>query len=201
MNTYIDTPDNQLINEIKENQSSDALNTLAVRHSGLVFDMAKKFGTNITSGTPYYDLESELPEIVWEAAKQFDETKGVKFDTWLGNNVKYYCLKKINKAARQPTDSIEEHPNEVTNIVNSEIMRKEEEANELAYVLDIAGQMSDPRIEGIIKERYFSGPKVKNFADIGKKFDLSPQGVKNIHDAFLKKARSKLMSDNYVDVV
>lgn len=197
-NTYVEYTDPEIINKIKSDQDSDAVKALADRHSGLIFGIAGKYGINQTSGTPYHDLDDQKLSIVWDAAQTYDPSKNTQFDTWLGNNVRYYCLKKITKAVRNNEVSIEENP-----IDNIPISYDDNSVGENTdYILDIAAQMKDSRVINIMKDRYCSGGrKVMNYADLGKKYNLSPQGVKNIHDSFIGLVKKKMNSENLVDRV
>jgi hypothetical protein len=49
----------------------------------------------IASGTHPEDISSDKDYLIYKSAVSYNPTKKIKFSTWLGNQVRYYCLNKI----------------------------------------------------------------------------------------------------------
>src|SRR5215216_1441663 len=94
--------DQELITNIQENSCSQSLEVLVKRHAGMFFSMAKRYAnTSIgCSGVSIQDFEENRHYIVYLAAKNFNPDKKAKFVTWLGNQVRYYCLNAINAQSK-----------------------------------------------------------------------------------------------------
>ena len=103
------------------------------------------------SGIFVDDVLNDKDYIIYQSAKSFDPTRKTKFSTWLGNQVRYYCLNKINKNKKYVTTEDQEL---------SFLMEREEgpeDNKELRdYMLDLLSQIKDKRIKRIFELRYFS---------------------------------------------
>lgn len=192
--------DENLINNVKQYQDSYSLDELKNRHSGIVFEMAKKFGAAMQTGNHMTDLKDELPYLVWKAAESFDPDKG-KFVTWLGNRTRFHCLNKIkeeNKYTHVHSDETEYY---MENIYDQELLNSEKIKENSDYIKEIAAQMKDDRIAQIVELRYFSGRKKKSFNAIGDAIGLTHQGVIDLHERFIAFVRQKLQLDTCIDSV
>jgi DNA-directed RNA polymerase sigma subunit (sigma70/sigma32) len=110
--------DFELSNKVKNENCSISLEELIKRHAGICDVMAKKFSfsNNYTTGVGYFDLFSEHKMIIYEAAKEFDVEKNVKFVTFVGSKMRFFCLKKINNLKKTnifnitPPEDCEQQP-------------------------------------------------------------------------------------------
>jgi len=98
MTEYNKLSDIELIELVKEKQDSEALKELVTRHEKLYHNVYN-FYVNILlkkniDGTSIVD---DKIYNFYEIINSFDKTKNIKFSTWVGNSVKYKCLKLINK--------------------------------------------------------------------------------------------------------
>ena len=85
--------DEQLITKIKTEACNSSLNQLINKHTGLCYDIYKKYlPSQELSGNYSINIENDKDYIIYKSALSFDETKKIKFSTWLGNQVKYQCL-------------------------------------------------------------------------------------------------------------
>lgn len=201
---FKDLKDEQLISKIREDNCSDSLLELTNRHHGLVVQIMRRFaGAAQCSGVAMQDFLDDSNYIVFDAARQYKAEKNIKFSTWLGNTVKYYCLNQLNKQKKyyspnhtELTSYIADH---AMNEKDGEKLKLEER---LEYVLDILSQIKDKRIEKIIRTRYFNGKaKKESFSVIAKSLGMSPQGVIDLHDAFIKFVGEKIRSDANIDTI
>ena len=95
--------DLEIINEIKEDKNVEGnLQDLVERHSGIYLDMVNAYSSN---DNPYIDraeLIKDKEYKIYLAALNFDESRGAKFSTYLGNETKWSCLNAYNKNKRKP---------------------------------------------------------------------------------------------------
>lgn len=197
-------PDDLLIRNVQEKNCSDSLEVLVKRHAGMFFSMAKRYAnTNIgCSGVSMQDFEDNRHYIVYLAAKNFDPTKNTKFVTWLGNQVRYYCLNTINREAKY----YGAEPEKIDFLMNSaaaeENIDHDKILSEADYILDILSQLKDTRVKKIVQIRYFNEDKKKrSYSHIAKVLGMSTQGVIDLHDNFIKFIRRKMSATANMDEI
>lgn len=173
-----------LIKEVVDQNSSDALLELAERHSGAYYDMVKRHLPSFKNKSALDDFYDRKIEVVYDAVCSFEPDRGVKFVTWLANKTKYVCLAERTKLKKQPEfhEFVEEMggSTDLSADVYSEI--KEESAEVLDKIERIKLRFSDKQVN-IFKEVYFGGENGCGctFAEVGKKFEISPQAVQATH--------------------
>jgi len=191
--------DLEIINEIKEDKNvEENLQNLVERHSGIYLDMVNAYSSN---GNPYIDrseLVKDKEYKIYLAALNFDESRGAKFSTYLGNETKWSCLNTYNKNKRKPVfnseyiENMPENPN-----FNEENMAESLKRDMFDKVLSIIKHHPDKRVEKIFKMRYIIGTKNKVMAwkDIGNKMKLSIQGCINIHNSAVVHVQEELKGE------
>ena len=135
---------------------------------------------------------------IYQAALKFDESRGAKFSTYLGNETKWSCLNIYNKNRRKPTfnsefiENIPENQNLEDPDVNLTLKR-----DLFDKVLSIINSHPDKRVEKIFNMRYIIGTrnKVMPWKDIGNKMELSIQGCINIHNSAVDHVRQELKGE------
>jgi RNA polymerase sigma factor (sigma-70 family) len=147
------------------------------------------------------DLNSDKIYIVYKSALSFKADKGIKFSTWLGNQMRYHCLNTINKKNKDV--SME---NESIRYITEKIQSEELNFNMLNkeridLIHDILEQMKDDRTKKVFNLRYFSDAKLKSWHAIGKKMDISTQTVINIHNKALVLLNKKISSQLSFDKI
>lgn len=193
--------DLDLILNIKNNNCSNSLKCLETKHSGICHQMIKRYqGILNNFGISKDDLDEEKIFVVYKSALNFNPEKNVKFSTWLGNQMRYYCLNLINKnnsAISMDDDNIK-YILEKSQIAIPENFDKEK----IELILDILSQMKDKRMAKIFRSRYFNKTnKVSSWHSIGKKLKISTQTAINIHNKALKLINTKLNSQNSFDKI
>ena len=136
-------------------------------------------------------LDSCSSDGTTQAIKNFKSNKKIKFSTWLGNQMRYYCLNLINKnhSAISMDDENIKYILEKNQIAIPENFDKEK----IELILDILNQMKDKRMSKIFKLRYFNkSNKVLSWNAIGKRLKISTQTAINIHNKALKLINTKL---------
>ena len=100
--------DYQLVENIKNNQLiNDSLKELINRHTGIYLDIVNKYTQN-SNTTNKLDLIDEKDYNIYQAALKYQDDRGTKFPTFLGNETKWICLHKHNKRKKDPQLSIED---------------------------------------------------------------------------------------------
>mgnify|MGYP001285601497 FL=1 len=195
--------DEQLISKIKAEACDQSLNKLISKHTGLCYDIYKKYlPSQEISGSYSINIENDKDYIIYKSALSFDETKKIKFSTWLGNQVRYQCLNLLKK--KKKVISCDQEGIELASNKNEDILfeqeNKERNKSLVEYVTSVVSKMKDPRIKQIFEMRYFSkNGKKTSWQKIGSELDISAQTAINIHERALKLIRKKINSDNLSD--
>jgi DNA-directed RNA polymerase sigma subunit (sigma70/sigma32) len=196
---YQSIDDDALVLNVKTKSCNSSLVELITRHSGICFSIGRKFSTY--PGVDINEINDNKDWIIYSAALSFDSSKGSKFSTWLGNQVKYYCLNLKNKTSKYvdtEDSTIEFLVNQYYNLNKSSNSKKEI----LNTLNDILSQIKDKNIKDTIHYRYFSNQdRILNYSEIGEILNVTPQTVLNWHNKFINLAKKKLTSINNVDII
>lgn len=173
--------DEQLAQLVKDEQNSEALEELVNRHSGLYTAIVKKYIPLLcnNSGISMGDVIDNKKMVMYEAALSYQASKG-KFNTWLGNHTKFFCLNTLNSSGKRIVcDSSQDIDNLIDKIyfVNTE-KTYEEEAK---LIFEALSNHSDPRLSQIYYMRFYLSKPYNTFKYIAKKMNLSQQGVINLY--------------------
>jgi RNA polymerase sigma factor (sigma-70 family) len=181
--------DETLIKKIIQKQCSDSLKELAERHSGMIFNIGKKYCTSCN--LDINELNDNKYWIIFNAAKSFNSVKGSKFSTWLGNQVRFFCLNFKNKNSKLVP--IEDGSLE---FFLNESQKKENKINQKEFInniIDLFNEISDPNTKNAIYYRYFHNKeRILNYSEIAQILQVTPQTVLNWHNKFIRFAKKKL---------
>lgn len=189
--------DNSLINIIKagEKASSPAISEIIKRHSGIFIDMINYY---VPCSSPYCDKTEFIEEkdfYIYKAVMKFDETRGAKFSTHLGNEAKWLCLNAYNKAKNKQLFycSDFEFDKEDPSSNYKEIFRKDY----FKKILSFINQHSDERVRKIFTMRYIEGDKnkVMPWRKISDELSMSIQGCINIHNSTIETIKKKVLKE------
>jgi RNA polymerase sigma factor (sigma-70 family) len=182
-----DTTDEDLIYDVCYKNSSEALLCLTERHSGVIFDISKKY---LKQGVLNLDeLTSNRLWIVYSAACSFNPDKKTKFSTWLANQARYFCLNFLNKEKKF---LLSEEKN-IDYFYNLELENNKEPY--LDNIRELLDEHHDSNVKKAIYYRYFHDKnKVLNYSEIGKILKVTPQTVLNWHNKFIRYAKKKLLT-------
>jgi len=196
---YKNFEDHTLINNVKTKSCNSSLLELINRHSGICFSIGKKFSNY--GGVDINDINDNKDWIIYSAALSFNGDKGSKFSTWLGNQVKYYCLNLKNKTSKYvgaEESTIEFLINQYYNSAKTSDSKKDT----LNTINDILEQVKDQNIKQAIHYRYFSNKdRILNYSEIGEILNVTPQTVLNWHNKFIDLAKKKLTSSTNTDII
>jgi RNA polymerase sigma factor (sigma-70 family) len=184
--------DETLIKKVIQNQCNDSLKELVNRHNGMIFNIGKKYCSSCD--LDLQELNDNKYWIVFNAAKSFNKTKGSKFSTWLGNQIRFFCLNFKNKNSRLvpiENDHLEYFIN--MSLKNSQNSNQKEIVN---TIVDLFNQISDINTKNAIYYRYFyNKDRILNYSEIAKILNVTPQTVLNWHNKFISFAKKKLTSN------
>ena len=171
-----------LVNAIKSTNCENSLVELIQKHSNLCYSICQKYSpAMLASGLHPEDVISEKDYIIYKSALSYNPTYKIKFSTWLGNQIRYHCLNRINKDNVYVTmeegdlnNFVEKTADEQSGVENDSIK---------TYVFSILDNLQDKRISEIFKLRYYeNSPRLTTWKAIAKKMDISSQTVINIHN-------------------
>lgn len=199
MNFFNNQTDLELINNIKNRTDVEgSLNELVERHSGIYIDMVNAYSTKDNPFIDKEDLINDKEYKIYTAALKYDESKGAKFSTYLGNETKWNCLNTYNRNKRRPvfqseyienmSDQESKESNDIADSIKKDIFNK---------VLNLIGAHPDKRVERIFNMRYIEGNKnkVMPWKNIGDSLNLSIQGCINIHNSAIKDIQNELKGE------
>lgn len=203
-----DTKDIDLINNIKSGVNvNNSLNELDRRYSKLFYCVANKYIQKIESSSIEVLLDKELilgsaKYVIFQSVLSFDESKGVKFITHLGNRSRFFCLGQLKEDSSYvsiPDEAFDFKLNHSSNSYESTpLMIK---GDFVRRIIEECDEFEDKRIKKIFELRYGSRPnKVMLWKNIYKKIPdsrnknnhLTVQGCINIHNKAIKKIQQNL---------
>jgi len=181
--------DETLIKNVINKQCNESLKELVNRHSGIIFNIGKKYCSSCNLDIS--ELNDNRYWIVFNAAKTFNDTKGSKFSTWLGNQVRFFCLNYKNKNSKLiPIE------NEHLEFFINNFSKNDEKVNQkevIHTIIDLFNQISDPNTKNAIYYRYFyNKERILNYSEIADILKVTPQTVLNWHNKFVDFAKKKL---------
>ena len=181
--------DAALIKNVINKQCNESLKELVNRHSGIIFNIGKKYCSSCSLDIG--ELNDNRYWIVFNAAKTFNSTKGSKFSTWLGNQVRFFCLNYKNKNSKLiPIE------NEHLEFFINNFSKNDEKVNQkevINTIVDLFNQISDPNTKNAIYYRYFHNKeRILNYSEIADILKVTPQTVLNWHNKFVDFAKKKL---------
>jgi RNA polymerase sigma factor (sigma-70 family) len=181
--------DETLIKKIVNNQCSKSLEELVNRHSGMIFNIGKKYCNSCS--LDLHELNDNRYWIIFNAVKSFNPMKGSKFSTWLGNQIRFFCLNYKNKNNKLITTE-----NNILEFLLNEINKKNNISNQkelVNLIIDLFNNISDPDTKNAIYYRYFyNKDRILNYSEIAQILNVTPQTVLNWHNKFIRFAKKKL---------
>jgi len=188
--------DIELIREVKNcsPKSSEALSSLIKRHSGIFISVINNI-CPFKSSIEFKDLIADKDYYIYRSALKFEESRGVKFCTFLGNEAKWLALNLITYKNKHKTESFSFEKKNVQESLLFSDSRKANAVSALREAVSLAKKDPDKRVRKIFEFRYLIGEdnKVMPWKKIAKKLDLSIQGCINIHNSFITKIKNKIL--------
>lgn len=186
--------DIQLIKNIKRNKNvNECLDELINRHSGIYLDIVNSFLRNCNNDTLRDEIINDKELAIYNSALKYDEDKGTKFSTFLGNEAKWMCLNASNKNKKYI--EITDHTFDFDNL-KIEYDKTEQDFKD-AVLGDFKIHLQnhpDKRLQKIFAMRYSGNKKLTPWRKISKEMKLSIQGCINIHNSALNSISKNIRS-------
>ncbi len=185
--------DNQLVKKARQG-CSESVSELISRHTPLVAQILRRYESIlIEMGMAPQDLYDEIPNIVYEAARQYKPK--TKFSTWLCNCSRWHCLKLISKLKR----NLGKEDDHALIQVSQELSEREESWKEdqenIGRLKEIIKEIGDHRIKTVLRMKYF-GKNKKSFQLIAKGLKMSTQGVIDLNNRGLRFIKEKVLENS-----
>jgi hypothetical protein len=181
-----------LVSMVKErpDNCSLELKELINRHSGIYLDIVNNYIPSNCAFLRKTDVLDEKDYRIYQAALKYDDTRGAKFSTYLGNETKWMCMNLFNKNKKHPCVSIDEAPY-IDHELESSYSLDRDTFNK---IISMAQAHPDKRVFKIFKLRYIDGDfnKLMPWQKIAIKIEMSIQGCINIHNNAIENFKLKL---------
>jgi len=196
--------DTELTFNLKNDTEAEAsLQELVDRHSGIFLDIVNNYIPNSSPTSHKQDIIDEIQYYIYNAGLKYDQNRGAKFSTFLGNEAKWLCLNQHYKNKKYLLAASPESDFALHNKAKEEDdSKKSPHVNEalLCKIFEIIEKHPDERVRRIFKIRYVDPEfnKLTPWQQVGKKLKMSIQGCINIHNAAIKIIRKNL-KENELD--
>jgi len=204
-------PDNILVSWIKAESSNSggALKELVARHRGLYFQMVHRYIPKEAwnNGSISIDREHVMGSclfVMYEAAKKYDPTKGMKFSSFFGSWTRWFLLNQINKS-KNPQLKESLFLDTMLESVSNEGLREFLDSETLEMIFSKIKQLGDKRAYKIFKMRYINskGNKLTPWNQINKHIPdsrnpdkhVTPQRCIDLHNQMIPRIKMKLENE------
>ena len=177
--------DIDLVNNIKEDVNTEqSLKKLIERHSGIYLDIVNSYMKHCPYPSLREDIINDKAIAIYNSALRYDEDRGAKFSTFLGNEAKWKCLNAANKNKKNNKYvEIDESKISLEKVKSPHSLKDFDFEEEVLSFFDLElKKHPDTRVRKIFKMRYDGLRKLTPWRKISKKMNLSIQGCINIHN-------------------
>ena len=186
--------DIQLVKNIQcDRKTEDSLQELINRHSGIYLDIVHSYMKHCPFPDLRQDIINDKAITIYNTALKYDENRGAKFSTFLGNEARWKCLNTTNKN-KANNKYVEINENKVSCEKETEEVKTNFEEDVLQTVKEELANHPDKRIKKIFEMRYSGHNKLTPWRKISDQMNLSIQGCINIHNAALKNISKNIKS-------
>jgi len=195
-----------LIEDVKLNKDQESLVELHERYKNMCYKQIHKFQNYFNvNNINKNDILSQSLFLIYDSAISFDPNRNIKYITWLGNKVKFFCMNHTKKEFKS------KHFLEYGYVGNGEgldgkkdflssrtaINLQDEPLINFSEAFDFLVKHPDERIKKVFEIRYSDlRDKPLTWRDVGKELNLSSQTAINLHSKGLKYLRRKIKSIN-----
>jgi RNA polymerase sigma factor (sigma-70 family) len=173
-------PDLDLVKQIKTTGDENALLELVNRHSGIYYDTVKRNAPMNRLNDTYDDFYRRKEAEFYKAAKSFDESRGVKFVTWLASQTRYSCLSARSKQKEDP-DTVEyniEFGEVLEETPETEFLKKED----IKEIFTILKEKCRDRVARVFELKFFGNDgRGMTFKEICKEENCSYQACQQAY--------------------
>lgn len=179
--SYSTLDDFSLVQKTRDGDSQ-ALLELSARHSGIYYDRVRKVGWSLTD-CEREDLREEKESFIYEAAGKFDENRGMKFPSFLGQMTTWKIQSLRTQASKAPV------------FVSESILEKRSGAQsceeDYSRLMDAAFVCSDKRTNDILRMKADG----KSFEEIAGILGLSKYWTRTLYNEGIKRIKEKYLND------
>ena len=170
-------------------------------HSNLFYKICSKYVYTLQNcGIPKEDVFENKNFVFLDSINTYDDSRGVKFSTWLANKSRFFCLNLINSRKRIVNFTNEEIRLAIENkSFSQDEDRKSKE--DFSYVMFLLGNLKDKRIKQIFQLRYLEGSKRIKWKNIASKMSISVQTAINLHSRGVRVISTKIKSKEVCDSI
>lgn len=184
-----------LVENVRSKGCSDSILELIERHKPLCIKVFKRYSRPLVDKNYYHvNFEEDIPIIFLTAISSFNVEKKCKFNTWLGNHVRYFCLNTLN-AKKLSEITLDQHP------ILEKLAELDDNQEFIDFALNLLGRLKDKRIKKIFELRYLPGPPETNWQEVASKVNISIPTAIKLHDYGIDLLRSKMKSKNVCDKI
>lgn len=192
------TTDYYLIRSIQVNDDENSLLELNSRYEMFCYRQMHRYkGYLEENGISKEELFSQKLLLIYDAAKTFKKSKNIKYITWLGSKIRFFCLNSVNEKRKGKLKiDFKNDSKELDSLsIAKDLSLDSEKLLDREKIFSILNGSSDNRISKVFELRYFEKDN-KNlpWRNLGKKMNLSSQTVINLHRKGLSLIKRKINS-------
>ena len=183
-------------------EAEASLQELVDRHSGIFLNIVNNYVPNNSPTCHKQDIIDEIQYYIYNAGLKYDENRGAKFSTFLGNEAKWLCLNQHHKNKKYLLAASPQSEFAFENTAAEEKGEHNPYISEslLCKIFEIIEKHPDERVRRIFKIRYVDPEfnKLTPWQKVGKELKMSIQVCINIHNSAIKIIR-KTLKENELD--
>tara|TARA_R110002051_G_scaffold322830_1_gene414374 strand:+ start:146 stop:757 length:612 start_codon:yes stop_codon:yes gene_type:complete len=185
-----------LIEDIKLNKDQDSLVELHERYKNMCYKQIHKFQNYFNvNNINKDDMLNQSLFLIYDSAATFDPSRNIKYITWLGNKVKFFCMNHTKKEFKSKHFLEYGCLDDKKDFLSSRIATnlQDEPLINFNEAFDFLVKHPDERIRKVFEIRYSDlRDKPLTWRDVGKELNLSSQTAINLHTKGLKFLRRKI---------
>ena len=188
--------DIELVENIKNDENTnECLQELINRHSGIYLEIVNAYMKNCPNPELRREVVDDKEIAIYNSALRYDEDRGAKFSTFVGNEARWKCLNLATKNKKNKNKFVEMTETIYDEEKQKAFLPQHENTLEQEVLESFSGLLKDipdKRVKKIFKLRYKGNKKLTPWRKVSEKMNLSIQGCINIHNAALEKISKKI---------
>lgn len=180
--------DLELIYAIKENNDSAAMTELATRHTGIFVNMVQRYTAypDFTNRVNIDDLKENKMQYIFDWAKLYDPSRGMKFSSYVGDRTKHLCQNLLRRSSESVQLDERVSPTNDTAAID-----RIEHDSDIAQIRHEAAGIPDSQFQRVFALR-FAGNKVRSWRTIGREMGLSHEAARKIFNKHVTQMKKTL---------
>lgn len=187
--SHLPLSDSELIYRVRDESAprtvrNEALSELTERHSGIYVKIAAQYA-GFSNKVNVDELKDDKAFNIYQWIIKYDETRGMKLSTFIGEMVKYECLDRLAKTPDQvPLEVVPETPVDGKALTDTPI----ETVDDLEQRV---GLVPDPDFWPIFKARHLAD-KPATWREIGRQRGMTHEWARQIYHRYLPRVQAKV---------